>query len=55
MNKSMLYIMPIMTVSIAFIAPLGLALYWFVSNALMIGEKFIIEKIMDNKEDEENA
>ena len=55
MNKSMLYIMPIMTVSIAFIAPLGLALYWFVSNVLMIGEKVIIEKIMDNKEDEENA
>ncbi len=55
MNKSMLYVMPIMTVSIAFIAPLGLALYWFISNALMIGERIIIEKIMDNKEDEKNA
>ena len=55
MTKSMSMITPIMAVSIAFIAPLGLALYWFVSNALMIGEKFIIEKIMDNKEDEENA
>lgn len=55
MNKSMLYIMPIMTVSIAFIAPLGLALYWFVSNVLMIGERVILQKIMDNKEDEKNA
>ena len=55
MNKTMLYIMPIMTVSIAFIAPLGLALYWFVSNVLMIGERVILQKILDNKEDEQNA
>ena len=55
MNKSMLYIMPIMTVSIAFIAPLGLALYWFVSNVLMIGERVILKRIIDNKEDEKNA
>ena len=50
MSKSMSYMMPIMTLSIAFIAPLGLALYWFVSNVLMILERFIIKKIMDNKE-----
>lgn len=52
MSKSMSYIMPIMTVSIAFIAPLGLALYWFVSNVLMIAERFIIKKIVDNREAE---
>ena len=52
MSKSMSYMMPIMTLSIAFIAPLGLALYWFVSNVLMIAERFIIKKIMDNKEAE---
>ena len=44
-----------MTVSIAFIAPLGLALYWFVSNVLMIGERVILKRIIDNKEDEQNA
>lgn len=55
MNKCMSYMMPIMAVSIAFIAPLGLALYWFVSNALMIGERFIIKKIVNTKEAEENA
>lgn len=55
MNKSMSYMMPIMTVSIAFIAPLGLALYWFVSNALMIGERAIIKKIVNAKEVEKNA
>lgn len=55
MNKSMSYMMPIMAVSIAFIAPLGLALYWFVSNVLMICERFIIKKIVDTKGAEENA
>lgn len=44
MNKTMSYMMPIMAVSIALIAPLGLALYWFVSNVLMIGERIIIKK-----------
>lgn len=44
MNKSMTYMMPIMSVSISLIAPLGLALYWFVSNLLMIIERLIINK-----------
>ena len=46
MNKSMTYMMPIMTVSVALIAPLGLALYWFVSNLLMIGERVYVDKGM---------
>lgn len=55
MNKNMTYMMPIMSVFIAFIAPLGLALYWFISNVLMIMERVIIDKIMKHKEEEENA
>lgn len=55
MNKSMTYMMPIMSVSIALIAPLGLALYWLVSNILMIIERVIIKKIMNSKEENENA
>lgn len=54
-NKSMTYIMPIMSVSIAMIAPLGLALYWFVSNVLMIGERIVLTKYFDKKEEEENG
>lgn len=50
MGKGMTYMLPIMTLSIAFIAPLGLALYWFVSNVLMIAERVIIKKIMENQE-----
>ncbi len=50
MNKSMMYMMPIMTVSIALIAPLGLALYWFISNLLMIMERLIVNRCMKEEE-----
>ncbi len=51
-NKSMSYIMPIMSVSIAIIAPLGLALYWLVSNLLMILERIVLNKFLKNEEEE---
>lgn len=54
MNNSMLYMMPIMSISIAAIAPLGLALYWLVSNVLMIIERLIINKFIGSKEEKEN-
>ena len=43
-NKMMSWMMPIMSISIAFVAPLGLALYWLVSNILMILERIILDK-----------
>ena len=48
MNNSMTYMIPIMSISIAFIAPLGLALYWLISNILIIVERLIIDKIYNN-------
>lgn len=51
MNKSMTYMTPIMSVMIAVIAPLGLALYWLASNILMIIERLVINKIMESKEE----
>ena len=54
MTKSMNYMIPIMSITIAFIAPLGLALYWLVSNIAMIIERIIINKISESKK-EENA
>ena len=51
MNKSMMYMVPFMSVMIAIIAPLGLALYWLVSNILMIIERLVITKIIDKKEE----
>ena len=54
MSNTMLYMMPIMSISIAFIAPLGLALYWFVSNILIILERIVINKFVKSKEAKEN-
>lgn len=51
-NKSMSYFMPIMSISIAVIAPLGLALYWLISNILMIGERLILNKFLKDEEEE---
>lgn len=54
MNKQMALMMPIMAVSIAIIAPLGLALYWLVSNILMILERLIINKWFKDENVEES-
>ena len=56
-NKSMSWFMPLMSVSIALIAPLGLALYWLINNILMIFERIILDKFLkESKEEaEENA
>ena len=51
MNKSMSWFMPIMSVSIAIIAPLGLALYWLINNILMIAERLILGKFMKAKKE----
>lgn len=45
-NKMMSWMMPIMSISIAFIAPLGLALYWLINNILMIFERLILDKVI---------
>ena len=51
MQKQMNLMMPFMTVSIALIAPLGLALYWLVNNLMIILERVVIN--MTYKEEEE--
>lgn len=45
-NKMMSWMMPIMSISIAFVAPLGLALYWLISNILMIVERLVLDKVI---------
>ena len=54
-NKTMMWMMPIMSVSIAIIAPLGLALYWLMNNVLMIIEKLVYDKILNKEEAKSNA
>lgn len=51
-TKSMSYMMPIMAFSISLVAPLGLALYWLMSNVLMIAERIFINIFMKKKEEE---
>ena len=51
-NKMMSWMMPIMSISIAFVAPLGLALYWLINNILMILERFILDKAIKQEEEE---
>ena len=45
-NKIMAWMMPIMSVSISLVAPLGLALYWLVNNILMIVERLVLDRII---------
>ena len=54
MNKSMSLMMPILSVSVSLIAPLGLALYWLINNIIMIIERLIIDKFINQKEEIEN-
>ena len=50
-NKMMSWMMPIMSISIAFVAPLGLALYWLVNNILMIAERLVLNKFIKTEEE----
>jgi membrane protein insertase Oxa1/YidC/SpoIIIJ len=52
-NKMMSWMMPVMSISIAFVAPLGLALYWLISNVLMILERIMLDKIIKQEDEEE--
>jgi len=55
MNKSMLWMMPILSVSISLVAPLGLALYWLLNNVLMIIERLVINKFLLKEEENNNG
>lgn len=52
-NKMMTYFAPIMSVSIAIVAPLGLALYWLISNILMIIERVLLNIYFAKKEEKQ--
>ena len=52
MSNSMNYMMPIMSIAIAIIAPLGLSLYWFMNNILQLLERVSINFFIRDKETE---
>ena len=51
MTNSMNYMMPIMSIAIALIAPLGLSLYWLVKNILQLCERLLLNKVIKDKEE----
>lgn len=55
MNKQMQLMIPIMSVSIALIAPLGLALYWLVGNLFTLCERLILNRFFKKGKEEENG
>ena len=54
MNKIMSLMMPILSVSVSLIAPLGLALYWLINNIIMMIERLMLNKLF-SKEEEKNG
>lgn len=52
MNKNMTFMFPILYLTVALIAPLGLALYWLMNSALIIIERLILNKIIKDEEEE---
>lgn len=54
MNKQMMFMMPIMAVSVAAIAPLGLALYWLINNITSTIQRLVLGKIMKSKKEDED-
>ncbi|HOM02271.1 MAG TPA: YidC/Oxa1 family membrane protein insertase [Acetivibrio sp.] len=55
MNKSMMWIAPIMTGIISFQAPAALGLYWLTSNVFQIIQEFIINKFIMKKKEDTNS
>ena len=52
MNKNMNLMFPILYVTVALMAPLGLALYWLMNSLLMIVEKLALNKLLKDEEEQ---
>jgi YidC/Oxa1 family membrane protein insertase len=50
-NKTMMYFGPAMTLLISFQAPLGLSLYWLLSNLVQMAQQFFIDKYTVKKKE----
>ena len=50
MNKQMSIMIPIMAVSVALIAPLGLALYWLINNVFTTIQRLVLNKFFIKEE-----
>ena len=55
MSRNMMWMMPFMMILVCFNAPLGLSLYWFINNILMITVILILNKVLFSKEEIEEG
>lgn len=55
MNKSMMLMMPLMSIMIAFQVPTGVGMYWVLTNTFMVVQQLILGKIFNPKEMMEKA
>ncbi len=52
MNKSMMFMMPIMTAFFTITLPAGLGLYWIISSVMQIVQQIVINYVLDKKGEE---
>ena len=55
MMKTMNIVMPIMTGFFAYTMPIGLAIYWVAGNVIMMGQQFVVNKMLEKKDAEMEA
>lgn len=54
-SKIMMFMMPLMSLWIAFSVPAGVGMYWIISNLLMLGQTILLNKIYNPAEMAEKA
>ena len=52
MSRTMNIMMPIMTGFFSFTLPSGMGLYWITSNIIQMVQQYILNKVLENKEDD---
>ena len=48
--KTMLYVMPLMSVYFGFILPASVGIYWITNNVLMVVQEFLLSKLIAYRE-----
>ena len=55
MMKTMNIVMPIMTAFMSYTMPIGLALYWIAGNVIMMGQQWIVNKMLAKQDEKFEA
>ncbi len=55
MMKTMNIVMPVMTAFMSYTMPIGLALYWIAGNVIMMGQQWIVNKMLARQDEKMEA